>query len=139
MFIVRDYQDGDFDPIAALWLATGIGKPERGDNQRVIEKTLQQGGKLLVLEEKNQHKIVGTSWITNDGRRLLLHHFGVLPEFQGKGLSHKLMKATMKFAREQKMQIKLEVHKTNTTAINLYEKYGFTYLGDYLTYIVREI
>ncbi|MDD3860240.1 MAG: N-acetyltransferase, partial [Bacteroidales bacterium] len=84
-------------------------------------------------------KIVGTSWITNDSRRLYLHHFGILPEYQRKGLANILMDESMKYASQLKLQIKLEVHKNNEIARNLYIKYGFKYLGDYEVFIVRDI
>jgi ribosomal protein S18 acetylase RimI-like enzyme len=44
----------------------------------------------------------------------------------------------MQFARESGLQIKLEVHKNNAIARQLYEKYGFKFLGDYDVFIVRE-
>ncbi|MDD3688122.1 MAG: GNAT family N-acetyltransferase [Bacteroidales bacterium] len=113
-----------------------MGGAHRGDNLKIISETLKNGGVLFVLLVDEQ--IVGTSWITNDSRRLYLHHFGIIPAYQGKGLSNILMDTSMQFARESGLQIKLEVHKNNAIARRLYEKYGFKYLGDYDVFIVRE-
>jgi ribosomal protein S18 acetylase RimI-like enzyme len=132
-----DYQQSDFDGLMEMWLATGLGDSKRGDNHQIIIQTLEKGGKLILLKTSSL-KIIGSSWMTTDGRRLYLHHFGILPECQGKGLAKLLMAESMKFAKQTGLQIKLEVHTTNLKAINLYKKYGFKYLGDYDVYIIRE-
>jgi ribosomal-protein-alanine N-acetyltransferase len=138
-FIIREYRKGDFKAISHLWIVTDMGNPKRGDNAKIIEESLKIGGKLLVLEEKNSSKICGTSWMTFDGRRIHLHHFGILPEFQGKGLSKLLLDESLKFVKKKGFQVKLEVQKTNNKAINLYKKAGFKYLGDYDVYIIRNL
>jgi ribosomal protein S18 acetylase RimI-like enzyme len=132
---IRDYNPDDFPGLMALWEATSLSNKARGDNEETIRTTLQSGGKLILLLDAG--RIVGSSWITNDGRRLYLHHFGIHPGYQGRGLSHLLMKASMDFAEQKKMQIKLEVHRSNTKAVSLYKKYGFGNLGDYDVYIIR--
>jgi [ribosomal protein S18]-alanine N-acetyltransferase len=135
-YTLRDYQEGDFPALMSLWEATSLSNIARGDDDNSIRKTLAHGGKLILLLD--QADIIGSSWITNDGRRLYLHHFGIHPDYQGKGLSHLLAKASMEWARSHKMQIKLEVHRENTVARDLYLKYGFRYLGDYDVYIIRD-
>lgn len=132
---IRDFKKDDFDQLMQLWEATGLSNPARGDNQMVIERTILAGGKLIILE--HEEKIIGSSWITNDNRRLYLHHFGILPQWQGKGLSKLLLDASLKFARSKKLQLKLEVHRDNNIAIQLYKNQGFRYLGDYDVYIIR--
>ncbi len=122
-----------------MWLATGMGGAARGDTQQIVNASIIAGGKLIVMCLANSHEIIGSSWITNDSRRLYLHHFGILPEYQGLGLSKHLLKESLAFAKEKQMQIKLEVHNENTLAIELYKKIGFTFLGDYDVYIIRDI
>jgi N6-L-threonylcarbamoyladenine synthase len=68
-----------------------------------------------------------------------MHHFGILPDFQGLGLSGLLMEASLKFVKRKGCQVKLEVHSSNVKAIHLYKKAGFTPLGDYDVYIIRDI
>ena len=136
---IRQYRDGDYENIAGFWELTGMGSPERGDSRRVVEDTIRLGGNLLVMEEKNSGRIAGTSWMTFDGRRILLHHFGIRPELQGNGLSKVLLEESLKFVRHKGCQVKLEVHSNNFKAINLYKKYGFRHLGEYNVYIIRDI
>jgi len=136
-YIIRDYHDEDFPAVEEIWRVTGMGSAQRGDGPGVISRTLACGGKLLVMEEKSTNKVIGTSWLTNDGRRIYLHHFGIHPDFQGKGLGHLLADASIQYAKSCGLQIKLEVHKDNSKAVDLYKKHGFAYLGDYHVYIIR--
>ena len=137
--IIRDYKEDDYNQVSELWLLTGLGNPERGDNAETIKRTLALGGKLLVIVSKTSGKIIGTSWMTCDGRRILLHHFGILPDFQQKGLSKVLLKESLKVVKNTGMQVKLEVHSSNLRAINLYNKFGFKLLKDYCIYIIRDM
>ncbi|MFN3557063.1 MAG: GNAT family N-acetyltransferase [Bacteroidales bacterium] len=134
--VIRDYQPGDYTAILDLWLKTGLGGAHRGDNQQIIENSIKIGGKLLVAEDL-QGRLAATSWMTFDGRRIHLHHFGVQPHLQRKGIGRKLAQASVDFAKEKGFQIKLEVHQSNKAAISLYTSLGFSYLGDYLVYIMR--
>ncbi|MBW6478462.1 MAG: GNAT family N-acetyltransferase [Bacteroidales bacterium] len=134
--VIRDYKPEDYPAITDLWLKTGLGGAHRGDNQQIIEKSIKMGGRMLIAEDQGK-RLLATSWMTFDGRRIHLHHFGVLPAFQGRGIGKKLAIESIRFAKNKGFQIKLEVHKTNTEAIKLYTQLGFSYLGDYLVYIVR--
>jgi len=136
---MRDYDVSDYEMVIALWDSIGLGGQHRGDNQEIIEQTLQSGGRLLLMEIKESSEIVGTSWLTVDGRRTYIHHFGIANSWQGKGLSKPLLEASMALARKIGLQVKLEVHRSNEKAVNLYKKAGFTYLGDYDVYIIRDI
>lgn len=138
-FIVRDYGEGDFKQISDLWRRTDMGNPLRGDDAGTIMDSISLGGSFLILEEKKSRRICGTSWMTFDGRRIHLHHFGILPEYQGKGLANALLAESMRFAKTMGYQVKLEVEISNIKAINLYKKFGFTRLGDYDVYIIRDI
>ena len=137
--IIRDYRVDDYIDIVKLWHLTGMGNPERGDSSDTIMKTLKLGGKLIVMELISKKQICGTSWMTYDGRRILLHHFGILPEYQGRGLSKILLKESLQYVKRINSQVKLEVDSSNLKAINLYEKFGFKHLGEYDVYIIRDV
>ena len=137
-FIIRDYRKEDYRQVLSIWESTGMGGKERGDDEQVIERSIQMGGKLLILEKKTGGEIIGTSWMTYNGRRIYLHHFGIKPEFQKKGLGYNLGLASIKIAQEKKCQIKMEVHRSNLAGIKLYKKLGFDFLGDYKVLIMRD-
>ena len=135
---IREYRLEDYAEVDRLWIETGMGSSVRGDDHQTIEETIQMGGKLFILEDTTSGRIIGTSWLTNDGRRIYLHHFGISPEFQGQGLSKDLLKASLDFAISVDKQIKIEVHQLNSKAVKLYTDAGFNYLGDYDVYIIRD-
>jgi ribosomal-protein-alanine N-acetyltransferase len=138
-FFIRDYWAADYPHVADIWERSGISTPGRGDTAEVIENTLRRNGRLLVLVDEANDKVVGTSWLTNDGRRLYMHHFAIDPVHQGRGFSKPLLRATLKIAKEIGLQLKLEVHGTNKKAISLYKDFGFKHLGDYDVYIIRDL
>jgi len=134
--IIRDYRPGDFPQIEALWKETGVYRPERGDGPETIQICNDQGGKFLILEDETKNTIVGTSWLTWDGRRMFLQYLAVLPSQQSLGYGRKLAVESMKFARARKASLKLEVHRDNIHAIHLYKNLGFKRLEAYEVYLV---
>jgi ribosomal protein S18 acetylase RimI-like enzyme len=137
---VRLYRRGDFPGIMEVWSATGLSRPERGDDEATIERSISIGGTMLVMYDPDDAgRITGTSWLTFDGRRLHLHHFGIEPAHQGKRFSALLLKESLRAVKEKGYQVKLEVHRTNEIAVSIYKKAGFEYLGDYDVYIIRDI
>ena len=138
-FYIRDYKEDDFSRVQKLWTLTGLGGSDRGDDKVVIARTLAHGGVLLIMEAVSSGELIGTSWMTNDGRRSFLHHFAIAPIFQRKGFGKVLLQASLERARPLGLQIKLEVHRDNLAAIALYQSHGFSYLGDYDTYIIRDL
>lgn len=138
-FITRDYKPEDFEQVNRVWEETGMGGAVRGDNAQVVDRTIEAGGKLIVLIDTETDWLIGTSWLTQDARRIYLHHFGILPGYQGIGLSKLLLDESLAFAKQLNLQIKLEVHKDNEIATHIYEEADFSYLGDYNVYIVRDV
>lgn len=135
---IRDFDKHDFDGLTELWGLTNLGNPQRGDNLDIILQSISMGGKMLVAVNAYD-KVIGTSWMTFDGRRIHLHHFGVHPDYQRKGIGKLLVKESLRFVKQKGYQVKLEVHQSNIAAINLYKQFGFTFLGDYDVYIIRDL
>ena len=136
--LIRDYRPEDFPLVEALWKETGIYTTERGDTAEIINRCNQSGGKFIIIEEKPTGLVAGTSWITWDGRRLFLHHFAIRPDLQGKGLGRALALKSLEFAHEKNAPLKLEVHKSNHTAIHLYRSLGFKVFEDYDIYMILD-
>lgn len=135
---IREFVPDDYEGLMEVWLKTELGNPQRGDNLDTILRSIRMGGKMLVAVNE-QNRIVGTSWMTFDGRRIHLHHFGVHPDMQRRGIGMLLAKESLRFVKQKGYQVKLEVHRNNTPAISLYKKLGFKYLGDYDIYIIRDL
>jgi ribosomal protein S18 acetylase RimI-like enzyme len=138
-FVIRDYHKGDFPGINNLWQELDLNPVNRGDDETTIENSIVIGGKMLVIEEKISSAICGTCWMTFDGRRFHMHHFGICKKHQAKGLARSLLRQSLLFVQTKGFQVKLEVLRTNQKGIDLYKKAGFKYLGDYDVYIIRDL
>jgi len=136
--VIRNYDPADYNQLIELWNLTGLNYPERGDNREVIDRCLKIGGKLLIMIETLQNKLIGSSWMTYDGRRIHLHHFAIHPDYQNRGLGKILTRESLQFINEMKLQVKLEVNKENKIAKHLYEKFGFFAFTDYEIYMLRD-
>ena len=121
--------------IISIWDKTGISNPERADSFDSIQRTLENVGILLLAYM--DAILVGTIWLTNDYRRLYIHHMAVLPEFQKQGIGRSLLQEAIQIADKQGLQAKLEVHSDNAAALNLYRSMGFKVLDGYLVMIRR--
>src|SRR3989338_2200546 len=97
------------------------------DSTKEIKKT------KYTQKTKDTKKIIGTIWLTFDGRRFYLHHLVVHPDHRNKGYAKFLIEKALKCAKEAGIQIKLEVHAKNKAAIKLYQNYGFSKLDGYCT------
>ena len=139
MPLIRDYKKGDFMSLQNLWELTDMGQSERGDNEEVIERCNAMGGKLLIMEIQDTKEIIGSSWMTWDGRRISLHHFGIMPTYQNRGFGTMLAEKSVEWIREKGQQVKLEVHKQNLPAKRLYENLGFISFEDYDIYMIRDV
>jgi ribosomal protein S18 acetylase RimI-like enzyme len=135
--IIRDFRPEDYSRLYLLWQDTGLTYPERGDTLETIQETLQMGGRLLVMADRHTGDIIGSSWMTCDGRRIFVHHFGIRTDCQNQGLGTLLAEECMAYLRTQKKQVKLEVHKDNHVAVRLYKKSGFLELKDYRVFMIR--
>ena len=136
--VIREYRPSDFSQVKALWKETGIYTVERGDTDEIILRCNNLGGKFLVMEDDSAGVIAGTSWMTYDGRRIHLHHFSIRPSLQGEGLGRILALESLKYSRELDCPLKLEVHRDNLPAINLYKSLGFFTFEDYDIFMILD-
>lgn len=96
---------------------------------------------LGMIEQRNPHmvavaadRVVGWCDISRHFFPSHAHRgslgMGIIPEFRGKGIGHRLMIAALDKAREEGfLRVELSVRSDNTNAIALYEKVGFVKEG----------
>jgi ribosomal-protein-alanine N-acetyltransferase len=135
--IITQLNETYYRAAVLLWELTGVGNPARGDSFQAVEKTLGNGARIILLYE--DELAVGTVWLTHDYRRLYIHHMAVHPDYRNKGYGKLLMQEALVFAKELKLQAKLEVHPDNLSANKLYAQFGFEALDDYRIMIKRDI
>jgi len=107
--VIRDYQPGDFQQLFSLWQELDMGGAERGDTPEIVLRTIEMGGRLLVAENPASGELIGSSWLTFDGRRIFLHHFGIKKNYQRKGWGMQLALESLRIIRQMGCQVKLEV------------------------------
>ncbi len=87
--------------------------------------TAFKGGTKFFVEVKNNKVLgyIGISCIIDEG---YVTNVAVFPEFRNKGVASALLNRTFSLARDLGLAfISLEVRESNSTAISLYEKFGF--------------
>lgn len=134
--VIRDFRGMDYPALVELWEETGVSNPARGDSLESIERTLEARGRLLLAVAEGE--LVGSVWLTDDARRLYVHHMAVSPERQGEGIGSRLLEAAITLAAQRGLQMKLEVHRDNEVAIGLYRSHGFERIGDYDVMLKRD-
>ncbi|WBW94699.1 GNAT family N-acetyltransferase [Oceanirhabdus sp. W0125-5] len=90
------------------------------------ELILEDGMKLLYHKEKPVGQVAMSREITEDKLYTFIFSLCVIPEYQGKGLGRKLLRAAINFGKSKGMpQSMLSVNAENENALRLYFQEGF--------------
>jgi ribosomal protein S18 acetylase RimI-like enzyme len=127
-FSLRPFSfESDFQSVIQLWETAGEGiHIQRSDQPNEILKKLERDPDLFLvvcLEEK----IIGTVIAGFDGRRGMIYHLAVAPEYRNQGIASSLM-----FEVEQRLKSKgcircyLFVTPQNQIAMQFYENHGWS-------------
>lgn len=124
----------DYSTVIALWENAGDGiHVRRSDEPAEIQKKLLRDPDLFLLAEY-QGTVIGSVLGGFDGRRGMMYHLAVAPEYRGRGAATILVEEL-----ERRLRLKgclryyLMVTKDNLMAIQYYEKRGWE-LMDLYTY-----
>lgn len=97
-------------------------------NQKLFSDCIEVGYHCWVMEHEQQ--VIGyyiTSYAADESHLL---NIAIHPDFQGKGLGHRLMDKVLFESRQANTDtLFLEVRESNQTAIGLYQKLGFVEVG----------
>ena len=97
-----------------------------------IESDLENNPYSRYLVYIKDNKIVGFINYYDIYDRVEIANFNVLEQYQNMGIGNKLIKRVIELSTN-KENITLEVRSDNIKAIHIYEKYGFTKIGDFNT------
>ena len=84
---------------------------------------------MTMYQDEDYHEII---WSQNlkDDEVASLHILAVIPEYQGKGVSKRMMTEIISLVKKNgKKALRLDALASNTPARRLYEKLGFEYRG----------
>ena len=118
------------------------------DHEITLETELQWIEKVIKNDDEYRYAIVadgiyvGNIYLTNIGNKSAEYHIFIGEKsYWGKGVAKKASIVIIRFGFEHLnlQKIVLEVRPQNNTAIRLYEKLGFTMIGENSNFIKMEI
>ena len=133
-FSIREYEHpDDYPSVYRIWESAGSGiHLRRSDTIQEIYKKVQRDPDLfLVAIIKGE--IVGTVIGGFDGRRGMMYHLAVHPDFRNQGIGHNLVKELeIRLRQKGCLRYYLLVTKDNEPAIRFYEALGWEEMDLYI-------
>jgi len=126
-FFLREFLfPQDYKSVFSLWETAGNGiHIARSDMPEEIEKKLARDPDLFLIAEDNSG-IIGTVIGGFDGRRGIMYHLAVAPEYRNKGIASALVNELEKRLKEKGcLRMYLLVYPENQTAIDFYQKRSY--------------
>lgn len=101
---LREFTLDDYDVVYALWQrsAPGVGI-SYSDRREEIEKKLARDPDLFLVAE-DEGEVIGTVIGGYDGRRGLIYHLAVVPEYRQQGIGKMLMTEVERRLKEKGCQ-----------------------------------
>ena len=122
----------DYDLIFKLWNSTEQSRRALNpvdDSREGIEKYLKRNPStcFLAYDPENENKILGVILTGHDGRRAIVHHMCVHPDYRRRGIAHMLvMRAEEAMQMEGISKIFGLVFKDNEIANSFWEAEGYS-------------
>lgn len=130
--IIRNVTIGDYDRILELWNSTEQSKRALNpvdDSREGIERYLRRNPDtcFLACPEEDPRQVIGVILTGHDGRRAIIHHLCVHPEYRRHGIAGMLLgKAEEALRAEGITKIFGLVFKDNEAANAFWENQGYT-------------
>lgn len=127
-----------YNEIIALWKRAGLStKPHGWDSFESLQKQLSTFP-VWILGIKAANKLAGVVLVTHDGRKGWINRLSIDPQFQGKGLGKRLLKATEEFLHQQGINIIAAlIEEDNKPSRNLFSSQGYSCMNQILYYSKR--
>ena len=120
----------DYDSIYALWCSTEQSKRALNpvdDTREGIERYLKRNPNTCFLAYTADNKIVGVILTGHDGRRAIVHHLCIHPDFRRMGIASRLVSnAEEALQKEGITKVFGLVFKDNDNANAFWEAEGYT-------------
>lgn len=133
VFELRDFRyPADYPEVRSLWQGAGPGiQTGRSDELEEICKKVERDPDLFIIAE-NQGKVIGAVLGGFDGRRGIVYHLAVDPNYRQQGIASALMEELERRLRARGcIRSYLLTTRDNHQAIDFYEKRGWVRLDLY--------
>lgn len=128
-YIIRTVTIDDYDAIYDLWNATGQSRRALNpvdDTREGIERYLKRNPDTCFAAEKDG-RIIGVILTGHDGRRGIVHHMCVHPDFRRMGIAGKLVSEAEEALQKEGIQKVFGlVFKDNDPANAFWENQGYS-------------
>ena len=130
--MIRNVTIGDYDRILELWNSTEQSRRALNpvdDSREGIERYLRRNPStcFLACPEEDPQQVIGVILTGHDGRRAIIHHLCVHPEYRRHGIAGMLLaKAEEALRAEGITKVFGLVFKDNETANAFWENQGYT-------------
>ena len=122
--VIRDYHDGDFAAVAALWLAAGIARPWNDAGKDIAFARRDAHSTILVIER--DAAIAATAMVGEDGHRGWVYYVAVDPRLRDLGLGRAIMEAAERWLVARGIwKVQLLVREENGATRHFYEHLGY--------------
>ena len=116
----------DYDEVMNLWRSTKGITTDASDSRQAIREYLVRNPGLSFVARENK-RIVGAVLGGHDGRRGLLNHLAVAPEFRAKGTGRRLAESVLAALRQIGIpKCHLFVHADNVDALAFWNSVGWS-------------
>ena len=120
----------DFDALYAIWAACGNGLNNLDDSREGIAKYLKRNPETSFVAEENG-VIAGAILCGHDGRRGIIQHMSVSPQFRRRGIGHKLVRRALAALKAEGInKVLLVAFKENALGNAFWEAEGFSLRED---------
>lgn len=123
---IRPFISNDYEEVYAMWTQTeGIGMRTLDDSKTGIDKFLKRNPTTCFVYEE-EGEIVGVILGGHDGRRGLIYHALVRPDFRGRGIGKILEEAVCEAMKEEGIhRMAIVVKRTNKSGAAFWRKQGW--------------
>jgi ribosomal protein S18 acetylase RimI-like enzyme len=120
----------DYSQAYALWLLCGNGLNDKDDSKEGIEKYLKRNPTTSFIAVDGE-KIVGVILCGHDGRRGIIQHACVSPDYRRYGIGKKLVDLALEALKDEGInKVLLVAFKKNAGGNAFWEAQGFTLRED---------
>ncbi|MBR5372223.1 MAG: 1-(5-phosphoribosyl)-5-[Oscillospiraceae bacterium] len=127
---IRPMTMDDYDNAYAVWVACQNGLNNLDDSREGIARYLARNPHTSFVAEDNG-AFAGVILCGHDGRRGIIQHMSVHPDFRRRGIAHRLVKAALNaLKKEQINKVLLVAFKKNAGGNAFWESEGFTLRED---------
>lgn len=120
----------DYEAAYDLWLRCGNGLNDKDDSREGIEKYLKRNPRTSFVASVDG-RVVGVILCGHDGRRGIIQHACVSPEYRRLGIATELVNLALAALREEGInKVLLVAFKKNEKGNAFWESQGFTIRDD---------